>query len=167
MNYDCRPARQNYGAHLIALALFAAFAASLLISSLMPYAVLWQTLGLVCLLPAIQLVARYLASRYLYRFRVCEDGSAQLEIYVYRGGARMQLVCCVGAEEITAMQALKKENAKAPKGCKRYNYAQDLRPREATVLSVSNADGACEVLFCPDAGLYRLLAEHVAGKAEQ
>ncbi len=167
MNYDCRPVRQNYGAHLIVLALFASSGVSFALSCLMPYAMLWQILGLVFLLPAIQLIARYLASRYLYRFRTYEDGQAELEIYVYRGGAKMQLVCCVGMDEITAVAPLTGKNARAAKGCKRYNYAQDLRPRRATVLSVSNADGECEMLFCPDEGLCRLLCERAAPKTEE
>ena len=167
MNYDYRPARQNYGAHLIVLALFAACGVSFWLSCIMPYAVLWQVLGLVFLLPAIQLIARYLASRYLYRFRTYEDGQTELEIYVYRGGAKMQLVCCIGMNEITAIAPLTKENARAAKGCKRYNYAQDLYPREAAVLSISNADGTCEVLFCPDRELYRLLAQYAHPQTEK
>lgn len=160
MNYDCRPARQNYGAHLVTLTLFACACVSFVLSGLMgTVAILWQVLGLLFLLPAIQLIARYMAARYLYRFRTLEDGNAELEIYVYRGGAKMQLVCCVGMNEITAIAPLAKENACAPKGRKRYNYAQDLRPREALVLSLSNRDGECEVLLCPDEGLERLLRE--------
>ena len=162
MNYDCRPTRQNYGAHLVVLALFACAGVSFALSGTMTYPALLQTLGLVFILPAVQLITRYLASRYLYRLRVGEDGGAVLEIFVYRGGAKMQLVCCVGMEEITAISPLTTANARAPRGCKRYNYAQDLRPREATVLSLENADGKCEVLFCPDAGLSRLIAERAA-----
>ena len=168
MNYDCRPARQNYGAHLITVTLFACASVSFVLSGVMgTFAILWQVLGLIFILPAIQLIARYMASRYLYRFRSFEDGQAELEIFAYRGGERMQLVCCIGMDEITAIAPLTRENARAKKGCKRYNYAQDLRPREATVLSISNRDGACEVLFCPDAALLRLLAELVAPKSEK
>lgn len=162
MNYDCRPARQNYGAHLVVLTLFALSGVSFGLSATVSYPVLLQVLGLIFILPAIQLIARYLATRYLYRLRTYEDGKADLEIFVYRGGAKMQLVCCVGMEEITAIAPLTKENARAPKGRKRYNYAQDLRPRAALVLSVCNRDGACEVLFCPDKGMEKLLREHAA-----
>lgn len=167
MNYDCRPVRGNYGAHLVVVALFACSGVSFGLSGTVAYPVLLQILGLCFILPAVQLIARYLASRYLYRLHVYEDGKAALEIFVYRGGAKMQLVCCVGMEEITALAPLSKQNARAPKGCKRYNYAQDLRPREATVLSVSNRDGTCEVLFCPDEGLLHLLAQRTAQKTEE
>ena len=167
MNYDCRPVRQNYGAHLVTLALFLCAGVSFALSGFFPLAIAWQILGLVFLLPAIQLIARYMASRYLYRLHAYEDGTADLEIYVWRGGAKMQLVCCVGMEEITAITPLGKDNARAPAGCKRYNYAQDLRPREATVLSVTNRDGECEVLFCPDARLCELLAQHVQTSTEE
>ncbi len=166
MNYDCRPARQNYGAHLVTLALLSCAGASFALAGLMGYAVLFQVLGLVFVLPAVQLIARYMASRYLYRLQVYEDGQAELAIYVWRGGAKMQLVCCVGMSEITAIAPLAKQNARPPKGKRRYNYAQDLRPREATVLSLSNRDGECEVLFCPDEGLLRLLLERTAPKNE-
>ena len=117
MNYDCRPARQNYGAHLVVLTLFALSGVSFGLSATVSYPVLLQVLGLIFILPAIQLIARYLATRYLYRLRTYEDGKADLEIFVYRGGAKMQLVCCVGLEEITAIAPLGKENARAAKGC--------------------------------------------------
>ena len=167
MNYDCRPVRQNYGAHLLTLTLLALAGVSFALSGFAAYPVLPQILGLIFVLPAVQLVARYLASRYLYRFRTYEDGQAELEIFVYRGGARMQLVCCIGMDEITAISPLTRENARAPKGCKRYNYAQDLRPREALVLRVSNRDGECEVLFCPDEGLSRLLSQRALTSDEK
>ena len=163
MNYDCRPVRQNYGAHLVVLALFCFAGVSFALSGTVGYPIVLQILGLCFILPAVQLIARYLATRYLYRLHVYEDGTADLEIFVYRGGAKMQLVCCVGMEEITAISPLTKGNARAAKGCKRYNYAQDLRPREALVLSVSNRNGACEVLFCPDKGLTEQLRARTAG----
>ena len=166
MNYDCRPVRQNYGAHLLVLALFALAGVSFGLSGTVAYPVLLQLLGLVFLLPAIQLIARYLASRYLYRLRTYEDGQAELEIFVWRGGAKMQLVCCVGMDEIIAMAPLSKENARAPKGCKRYNYAQDICPKNALVLSLSNRDGECEVLLCPDEGLSHLLTQHTQPKKD-
>ena len=166
MNYDCRPTRQNYGAHLVVLTLFALAGVSFALSGRLAYPAILQALGLVFILPAVQLITRYLASRYLYRLHVDESGQAVLEIFVYRGGAKMQLVCCVGMEEITAISPLTKANARAPRGCKRYNYAQDLRPRMATVLSVRNADGECEVLLCPDEGLSRLLSERVGNIRE-
>ena len=167
MNYDCRPVRQNYGAHLIVLALFACAGVSFALSGSFAYPVFLQILGLIFVLPAIQLITRYLATRYLYRFRVYEDGKAELEIFAYRGGAKMQLVCCVGMEEITAIWPLCKENARAKKGHKRYNYAQDLRPRAALVISLRNRDGECEVLFCPDRGMEQLLLEHTAKKGNE
>ena len=158
MTYDYRPQRKNAKAALLVLCLFVMSGASFAISTLVPpHPVLWQSLGLILLFPAIQLVARYLATRYLYRIRTYEDGDTDLEVFAYRGGNKMQLVCRVGLTEITATAPLGKENRRAPKGIKRYNYAPDLWPDAATVLSVSNADGACEVLLCPDAQIAALL----------
>ena len=66
--------------------------------------------------------------------------------------------------QITAVALLGAENAAPPKQLKRYNYAQDLRPAQATVLSVSNEDGECEILFCPDEYMHRVLEEAVLKK---
>ena len=79
---------------------------------------------------------------------------------LYRGGDKMQLICRVGLEEITAVTELSKQNRRAPANIKRYNYAQDLWPARALVLSVSNADGECEVLICPDQRIEELLNKH-------
>lgn len=160
MNYDYRPTRQNYLAHSTVLLLFLFSGVFFGISGFMPGgSVMWQILGLALLLPAIQLIARYMASRYLYRLHTYEDGHVDLEIFLYRGGDRMQMVCCVELGEIVAAQPLTKENARAAKGVKRYGYAQDLRPSAATVLTLSNADGTCEILFCPDEYMHRVLTE--------
>ena len=165
MNYDYQPVRQNYLAHSAVLLLFLFSGAAFGISGFVPVgAVLWQILGLVLLLPAIQLIARYMASRYLYRLHTYEDGRADLEIFLYRGGSKMQMVCCVGLDEIVAAQPLTKENARAAKGVKRYDYAQDLHPAQACVLSILNADGVCEILFCPDEYMHRVIADAVSTK---
>ncbi|MBO7341573.1 MAG: hypothetical protein J6U87_02715 [Clostridia bacterium] len=166
MNYDCRPVRQNYGAQLLCVALFACAGVSFVLGGVMEHAILYQVLGLCFVLPAIQLIARYMASRYLYRLHVQEDGTAQLEIFVWRGGARMQMAFCVGMAQITAITPLGKKNARPPKGCRRHNFAQDLRPQRATVLSLSVQEGACEVLLCPDEGLLRLLHEYTASPSQ-
>ena len=149
--YDFRPSRQNRKAHLIVLLLVACAVGLFIGSGLVPgYAVIWQSLSLVLLVPAIQLIARYLAVQYLYRLREYEDGNVDLEIYTYRGGSRMQLVCRIGLEEITAAVPLSAQNRRAPKGMRRYRYCPDLAPAQATVLSVTNADGECELLLAPD-----------------
>ena len=151
MNYDYRPNRQNYTAHSLCVLLFVFSGGCFALSGLFPaVGVACQILGLLLLLPAIQLIARYMAVSYLYRLHTYEDGRTDLEIFSYRGGDKMQLVCCVGLSEITASAPLSRENLRAKKGVKRYSYAQDLSPQRALVLSISNADGECEVLFCPD-----------------
>ena len=168
MNYDYRPIRQNYTAHALTVMLFLLSGVSFGFSTVLPpHSIPWQVLGLSLLLPAIQLIARYMASRYLYRLHTYEDGRTDLEIFLYRGGDKMQMICCVGLDEITAAAPLSRENARAAKGIKRYNYAQDLRPREALVLSLSNADGVCEVLFCPDEYIARVIADAVAARPQK
>ena len=165
MNYDYKPMRQNYTAHALVVLLFLFSGASFAISGFLPtFGVAWQVLGLVLLLPAIQLIARYMASRYLYRLHTYEDGRTDLKIFSYRGGDKMQMVCCVELSEITAASVLSKENSRAPKGLKRYDYAQDLHPQKALVLSVSNADGECEVLFCPDEFITRAITDAIGAK---
>lgn len=162
MNYDCRPVRQNYGAQLLCVTLFACAGVSFALGGMMDHAILYQVLGLCFVMPAIQLIARYMVSRYLYRLHVQEDGTAQLEIFVWRGGAKMQLVFCADTAQITAITPLTGDNARPPKGCRRHNFAQDLRPQKATVLSVCEGACVCEVLFCPDEGLVRLLRERIS-----
>ena len=165
MNYDYRPNRQNYTAHSLVMLLFLFSGISFGLSGFFPtVSVPCQVLGMLLLLPAIQLIARYMATRYLYRLHTYEDGRTDLEIFSYRGGDKMQLACCVGLCEITAALPLGKENQRAKKGVKRYSYAQDLCPQKALVLSVSNADGACEVLFCPDEYIARVIAETIAAQ---
>lgn len=149
--YEYRPARQNVIARVLILGLLLLAVAFFILSAQLPQlAVPFQALGLVLLLPIIQLVTRYLVTRYLYRLVPYESGEVDFEVYSWRGGDRMQLVCRVGLEEITAVTPLSATNRRAPRGMRRYNYAPDMRPTAATVLSITNGDGACEVLICPD-----------------
>ena len=166
MNYDYRPNRQNYTAHSLVVLLFVFSGGCFVLSGFFPtVSVACQILGLSLLLPAIQLIARYMAASYLYRLRAYEDGRTDLEIFSYRGGNKMQMVCCVELSEITAALPLSKENMRAPKGVKRYSYAQDLCPQRALVLSISNADGECELLFCPDEYITRVIEETLAARS--
>lgn len=165
MNYDYRPQRQNYTAHAIVVLLFLLSGLCFGFAGFFPLpGFLWQALGLAVLLPAIQLIARYMASRYLYRLHTYEDGHTDLEIFLYRGGDKMQLVCRTDLAQITAVAFLGAENAAPPKRLKRYHYVQDLRPAQATVISISNEDGECEILFCPDEYMHRVLQEAVLKK---
>ncbi len=156
--YDYRPQRSNYTAHLVVLWLFLLSAASFISSAFVPkFPALLQSLGLLLLVPAIQLIARYMAVSYLYRLHTLEDGTTDLEVFSYRGGDKMQLVCRVGLYEITGTAAFCKENRRAPKGLHRYNYSPDLSPKAALVLSVTNGDGDCEILLCPDERMREIL----------
>ena len=158
MHYEYRPVRQNYNAHFAVVGCLLLSVACFVASALLPsLAVIPQALGVAILIPAIQLVAKYLVVQYLYRVTVREDGRVDLEIFLYRGGAKMQLVCCVGLEEITAATALTKQNRRAPAGCRRYQYCMDLGPERALVLSITNTDGDCEVLLAPDERMCELL----------
>ena len=115
--YDYRPVRQNRLAHLTCLLLFLLACCCFGISGVLShFAVIPQVIGLALLIPLVRLVARYLAVQYLYRLHPLEDGSTDLEIYTYRGGARMQLVARVGLYEITATAPLTAENRRAPHG---------------------------------------------------
>ena len=166
MIYECRPERQNHNAHLLTLLFFLLAAASFAASYFMPrYPAIPQAVGLVLLVPAIQLVARYMAVRYLYRLRALDDGTVDLEIYTYRGGTQMQLVCRVGLWEITAAAPLGKENKKPPKGLHRYRYAPDLAPAKALVLSITNGDGDCEVLLSPDEKMTEIIVSGIGSPA--
>lgn len=159
--YDYFPPRKNLIARLLVLLFIglavASFVASTFIPS--PYKAIGQALGLLFLVPMIQIVTRYVITRYLYRIAPYEDGNADLEIYAYRGGNKMQLVCRVGLEEITATAPLTTENRTPAKGMRRYNYCPDIRPTEALILSITNADGDCEIILCPDERMTRILCE--------
>ena len=157
--YDYRPPHRNAIARLLALGLFLLAIATFVTASFVqpPFVIICQSLGLVLMVPTIQILTRYVVNRYLYRLCTYEDGNTDIEVYSYRGGARMQLVCRVGLEEITATAPLTDANRKPPNGLRRYNYAPDIRPVDALVLSVSNGDGDCEVLLCPDEKLTAVL----------
>ena len=156
--YDYRPNRQNYKAHFAVLSLILCAVALFVGSVFAPvFPVILQALSLILLVPAIQLIARYLAVQYLYRLREYEDGNVDLEIYTYRGGTKMQLVCRIGLEEITAAHPLSKQNRRAPKGMRRFQYCPDLAPEQAMVLSITNTDGDCELLLSPNQRLTEVL----------
>lgn len=158
--YDYRPQRQNVKAKILALGFLCAAAAAFVGAYFMPqYPVILQCVGLACLVPMIQIVARYLIVQYLYRLRPYEDGNVDFEVYSYRGGARMQLVCRVGLEEITAVVPLSAENKKPRRGVPRYGYHVDIAPQNAFVVSITNADGDCELLLVPDAYLLGVMQE--------
>ena len=80
------------------------------------------------------------------------------------GGDKMQLVARVGLEEITAVTPLTAANARAKRGMHRYNYAPDIRPQDAVVLSITNGDGDCEMLLCPDKRIRDILQSAVNKK---
>ena len=40
---------------------------------------------------------------------------------------------------------------------RRYNYCPDIRPEEALILSITNADGDCEIILCPDEKMTEIL----------
>ena len=156
--YDYKPPRKNAAAKILCTSLFAAAAAAFVGSAFVPaYPFILQVIGLFLLVPFIQILGRYVVLRYLYRIRPYEDGSADLEVYTYRGGDRMQLVCRVALSEITAAAPLTKENKKPPHGLRRYNYCPDIGPVGALVLSVTNGDGDCEILFSPDETMANML----------
>lgn len=156
--YEHKPKRTNYTAKLAVAFCFAAAAIAFVGASLVPrYPSILQCIGLCLLVPVIQITARYLVLQYLYRVRECEDGSVDFEIFAYRGGSRMQLVCRVGLSEIVSAAPLSGANKKAPHGIRRYNYHPDMGPREGLVLSITNGDGDCEILLSPDKGLSDIL----------
>ena len=158
--YEYKPERTNKTAKLAVLCCFAAAAIAFVGASLVPkYPSVLQCVGLCLLVPIVQITARYLILQYLYRVREREDGSVDLEIFAYRGGARMQLVCRVGLSEITAAAPLSEANKKAPHGIRRYNYHPDMGPQGGLVLSVTNGDGDCEILLSPDEGLSDILTQ--------
>jgi hypothetical protein len=148
--YEFKPQRQNQIAQLLVGALIALALTSFLISAFVPMAWIPQTVGLALMVPMIQLVTRYVVTRYLYRICPYEDGNVDLDIYAYRGGTKMQLVGRIGLEEITKAEPLGKENRKPPQGMRRYNYCPQMFSKEALVLSVTNGDGDCEIILCPD-----------------
>ena len=148
--YEFKPQRTNSLALLVIATLFLLALVSFVISAFVPLAWIPQTLGLLLMVPMIQLVTRYVATRYLYRICPYEDGNVDLDIYTYRGGTQMQLVCRLGLEEITAAAPLTDANRKPAKKMRRYNYCPVMFPKEALVLSVTNGDGDCEIIFCPD-----------------
>ena len=165
--YDYRPPRQNVTARVLTLLLFALACAAFVGAALMPkHPVILQSAGLLLLVPLIQIVSRYLAVRHLYRISPYESGEVDLEIFLYRGGTKMQLVCRVGLEEITQIAPLSDSNRKPPHAMRRYNYAPDIRPAQATVLSITNGDGDCEILFCPDERILQILNEYRARRGE-
>ena len=158
--YQFKPARQNARARVIVLSLFAAAALCFLIATRLDrLAIIPQSVGLVLLLPAIQLLSRFVVTQYLYRITPREGRSPDLEVFAYRGGSKMQLVCRVGLDEITALTDLTDENRKPPKALRRHNYCVDLAPRDAVVLSIKNGDGECEILLTPDATMRAMLKQ--------
>lgn len=159
--YDYRPPRQNAFARLLVLGFLLASVASFVTSALISaYKTIPQAIGLILLVPCIQIVTRYIVTQHLYRVATYEDGNADLEVYLYKGGSKMQLVCRVGLEEIKAVTPLGEQNKKPPQGLRRYNYAPDIAPKDAVVLSVANGDGDCEVLICPDEKILSMIASY-------
>lgn len=148
--YEYKPQRQNNIATLLIVAFFLLALTSFGVSAFVTVAWIPQTLGLLLMVPMIQLMTRYMATRYLYRISPYEDGNVDLDIYTYRGGSKMQLVCRIGLEEITAAAPLTEANRKPAKKMRRYNYCPEMFSKNALVLSITNGDGDCELIFCPD-----------------
>ena len=163
MNYDYVPKR-NLGRPITVVILLTLGAVLSLAASFFmeQYSYIPQTVGFLLLLPAIQLSARFLFTRYLYRLRTREDGVVDFEIFTYRGGDRMQLVSRVGLDEITATAPLTSENKRADKGMDRFSFHPDMGASEGLVVSVRNCDGDCELLIAPDGHIAEVLAKAAA-----
>lgn len=163
--YETRPPRTNAKARITVFCCFFAAMASFVAASLVPkFPAVLQCVGLCLLLPVIQLTARYLILQHLYRLTEREDGRVDFEVFTYRGGARMQLVCRVGLDEITAVAELDEANRRAPHGLRRYNYHPDLNPVKGLVVSLSNGDGACELLLAHDGRLLEIFSAAAQNK---
>ena len=163
--YEYRPPRKNVIARLLSLGLFLLSVVFFILSAQLPQlATLFQALGLLLLLPTIQIVSRYIVLSHLYRLVPYESGEVDLEVYTWRGGDKMQLVARVGLEEITAVTPLSPTNARAKNGMRRYNYTPDIRPQGAVVLSLTNGDGDCEMLLSPDEKMTAILQNAVKKK---
>ena len=166
--YDYIPVRKGILARLLALFLFLLTVGLLILSTQLDKAAPFvQSAALLLLLPTVQIVTRFIIIRYLYRIAPYESGEVDFEIYSYRGGNKMQLICRVGLEEVTAVTPLGDENRKPQKGVPRYNYCPDMKPQNAFVLSVTNADGRCEVLLQPDDKLLEIFRSAVAGRVSE
>ena len=76
--YEYKPQRTNSFALYFIAMLFAAAIASFVASAFLPIAS-WipQTVGLLLMVPMIQLITRYMATRYLYRICPYEDGNVE------------------------------------------------------------------------------------------
>ena len=171
MIYEYKPSRGNGKARIATVLLLLAALIALVGSALVPsYPFILQCVGLCLLIPVIQITARYLVVRYLYRLREREDGTVDFEVFSYRGGARMQLVCRVALAEIKAARPLDAENRAAPHGLRRYTYHPDMLPDTGLVLSVTNYEGDCEILLAPDAymtDVFARAAEQAAAGTEE
>lgn len=158
MDYECKPKRRNHKAHGAVLALVLTAVGCLIAAGFIPtYGVLVQTLAILLFVPAIYIAGKYLIMQYLYRLHTLEDGSVDLDVYLYRSGTKMQLVGRMGMGEITNVSPLTKENRRPANGLKRYSYCMDMSPDKAIVLSISNEDGECEVLLSYDETLEQML----------
>ena len=156
--YEVKPQRKSMRAATLLLLLLPLVAIAFGAASLFAaYRAILQCVGLLLLIPVIRILARYFLVQYLYRLCVREDGVIDLEVFTFRGGSRMQLVCRVGVDELTAVLPLTEENEKPPHGVRRFNYHPDMAPREGLLLSVKNGDGTCEILLANESELYRLL----------
>ena len=120
--YEHRTQHTNNRARMLVLGLAALAASALVGSAFVPkYPFILQSLGLLLLLPTVQLLTRFVITQYLYRITPYESGEVDLEIFAYRGGNSMQLVCRVGLEEITAVAPLSEQTKKPAGGMRRYN----------------------------------------------
>ncbi|MBE6555818.1 MAG: hypothetical protein E7663_06290 [Ruminococcaceae bacterium] len=156
--YEYRPRKTNHRAATAVALLLAASVTAFIGAALFSfYPSILQCVGLCLLIPVIQLTSRYLVLQYLYRVRSYDEGGADLEIFSYRGGSRMQLVCRVALSDITAIHPLGEQNRKPPHRVHRYDYCPDLSPLNAVVLSVANGDGEQEIQLSPDERMLTLL----------
>lgn len=158
--YNYRPPRRPKKATLLVLILLFASTTALGVSALAPpLPRLWQCVGLLLLIPAIQLVSRYFLLQYLYRLRPNAGGGVDFEVYTYRRGDRMQLVCRVALSEMVRITPIGQKSADRPAGIRRFSYLPDLAPAGAVVISVKNADGDSEIAVLPDEGMLSLLRQ--------
>lgn len=151
------PKRNNKAKNLSLLSIITGFALMIL-SSAIPYSVVFQVLAFLFIIVGVFLLQRYVLCEYRYIISDKDDGSSDLVVYKRQGKNDVK-VCHLSLLNVTDIY---KYGERSEKGTARFAYNQNLTDNKY-VICVVDGERGIEVMIEPDEAFLARLRERIGG----
>lgn len=161
-SYSYMPPRDIKKCSFVSLAGFIVGFGCVYVSNFMPYATVFQIAGLAVLAISIFLTTRYVVRKYAYSTQKAGEGDYDLVINEI-SGKRSKAVCRINMDEITDF--IYSSEGRLPAKCAgkhgkdilRFDYCQDIMPKDAYYLYAELREGKVCIKFSPDTKLAEII----------